>query len=59
MAGHFKGLHHRWYGGPRSASGLSVSCAKHYQKDQNLTKSAFTCSSKKRALEQGPKSVQS
>ena len=28
-----KELHHRWCGGQRSDSGLSVSCAKHYQKD--------------------------
>ena len=47
-------LHHRWCGGPRYDSGLSVSWAKHYQKDKNLTKSTFTCSkSKRRALEQG------
>ena len=46
--------------GLRSASGLSVSCAKHYQKDYNVTKSTFTCSKPKRtALQQGLKSVQS
>ena len=53
-----KALHHRWCGGLRSLSGLLVFCAKHYQRDSNLTKPTFTCSKlKRRALEEGVKSV--
>ena len=43
-----KEIHHKWSGGPRSASGLFFYCAKNYQKDCNLIKLTFTCSKSKK-----------